>query len=146
MTNVIEFKNIDMEQMVNVLSRNQMLTLKVLLDHKITTDDNKAFVKCVKEHYPNKYKEAEAIVTNPDRKLVYLYEDDVQWLVKRYETEEFEHTIFEDLIHAFLEDNEDIRPRFLEFLKEKNQEMEEDDDLYWGDVGYHLINFAGSKH
>ncbi|HHW36244.1 MAG TPA: hypothetical protein GXX18_02960 [Bacillales bacterium] len=145
MTNIIEFKTKDIDQLINVLSRNRELTLNVIVNHKVTTDDRKAFVDCIQKHYPEHYKKAEAIINNPDRKLYYLYDDDIQYLIDRYETEEFEHTTFQDLIHAFLEKNEQVRPLFLSFLKQKKKEMDEDKEVYWGDVDWHLINFKGEN-
>ncbi|MEC1780050.1 hypothetical protein [Schinkia azotoformans] len=132
------------EELYYVLKRDTLFTTKVLLDHKIICDEEnmETFVKCVEVNYPEEFEKAETIVNDPNREKIFMWSDEVKHFANKYEQLEFDRNNMQDLIHAFLEDNEDVRPRFIGFLKEKKQEQDEG-DVYWiDDIDWHIINFS----
>lgn len=143
MTN--QTKNI--EELFYVLKRDTLLTTKVLLEHKIHCDDQnmEAFVNCVEKHYTEEFKKAEAIVNDPNREKIFMWSDELKHFANKYEQLELDRNNLEDLIHAFLSENEDIRPRFVEFLKKKKQEQDEGGYYWINDIDWHIVNFSASN-
>ncbi|MGD6831405.1 hypothetical protein ACQCT5_04545 [Sutcliffiella halmapala] len=77
-----------------------------------------------------------------ERKVVSVYEDDLNALIELKRNLEYENDGYFNLINTFL-DSRDIRKDFLNFMEEmKKEEESQTESMYMGDLEWHLKDFA----
>lgn len=125
------------KKMFGVLKRNEELNITYLYKTKDFECDKEKFVEYAKDNFPGLYKEAESIVNDPDRKLVYVYADDIDHLLNENNNSSLEKNDLYNVISDFVEEY-NLQQQFSDFLKAA--EKDEDKREYYAFVLDELLN------
>lgn len=132
---------INNEDLYYVLMRNEkfkrIATLEFLFKPKENMDK---VIELAKTKFQPTYDEAIAIVTNPDREVVSMYKDEMEWFANKYEGLEFDYNSLIDLVNDYLEAKE-LQEDFSDHIKNLKKQADETHESPYGDIDEHLSNF-----
>lgn len=118
-TNTINLPNY--KDIYHILIRDSNISFKTTIHFNAELDDHKAICEWAKNEFPEDYKEALAIASNPNRQTVTLWKDELDWYTDKKEFIEWERDGLNTLIYEFVMDH-GLKDKFHSYLQEKIKE------------------------